>query len=136
MVGAAVTVAGCSHEIVRRAGTDARPIVRLSGCSTRSAAEARRGEPVLVDRSVAPPLEEDEYWAQDLVGCAVVDGERAVGVVRRLLAYPSCELLEVAREGAPAAAGDLLVPLVRDAVRRVDVCERVIDVDLVFLGQA
>ena len=37
----------------------------------------------------------------------------ASGTVRRLLALPSCEVLEVERAGA----GDLLVPLVRDAVR-------------------
>jgi 16S rRNA processing protein RimM len=56
----------------------------------------------------------------------------AVGVVERLLDYPSCELLEVRREGA----GMLLVPLVRDAVRAVDVGARVIEIDLAFLGEA
>jgi 16S rRNA processing protein RimM len=65
------------------------------------------------------------------VGCAVVDGEIAVGTVVRLLAYPSCELLEVQREGAPL----LLVPLVRDAVRSVDIEARRIDVSLAFLGE-
>jgi 16S rRNA processing protein RimM len=81
---------------------------------------------------VAAPLEDDEYWAEDLQGCRVVDGEREVGVVRQMLAYPSCELLEVERPGA----ADLLVPLVRDAVRHVDVEARVVDVDLAFLGEA
>ena len=52
--------------------------------------------------------------------------------VTRLLALPSCEVLEVAR----AAGGDaLLVPLVSDAVRGVDLERRVIDVDLHFLGE-
>ena len=55
-----------------------------------------------------------------------------VGVVRRLLALPSCEALEVAREGED----DLLVPLVRDAVRAVDPDARRVDVDLRFLGAA
>ncbi|MGZ4271252.1 MAG: hypothetical protein ACXVSX_18830, partial [Solirubrobacteraceae bacterium] len=59
------------------------------------------------------------------------DGDLAVGRVTRLVALPSCEVLEVAREGA----GDLLVPLVRDAVRSVDVRAAVIDVDLAFLGE-
>jgi hypothetical protein len=48
-----------------------------------------------------------------------------------LRALPSCEVLEVAR----ARAGDLLVPLIRDAVRAVDIDARVIDVDLAFLGE-
>ena len=56
-----------------------------------------------------------------------------MGSVRRLLALPSCEVLEVDR----AAGGDpLLVPLVSDAVRAVDVGGRVIDVDLGFLGES
>jgi 16S rRNA processing protein RimM len=62
----------------------------------------------------------------------VRDGDREVGVVARLLALPSCEVLEVSRPAAP----DLLVPLVTDAVRDVDVERGVIDVDLRFLGEA
>ena len=61
------------------------------------------------------------------------DGERELGVVRRLMALPSCECLEVARSGG---GPDLLVPLVRDAVRAVDVSRARIDVDLRFLGEA
>ena len=129
--GAEVTVDGTARTVERRAGTPARPIVRLSGASSRDAAEALRGRELRVPRSAAPPLEEDEYWAEDLEGCVVVDGELRVGTVRRLLAYPSCELLEVDRPGAP----DLLVPLVRDAIRDVDIETRTIHVRLEFLGE-
>jgi 16S rRNA processing protein RimM len=59
----------------------------------------------------------------------VVDGDEE-GVVRRMVPLPSCEALEVERTGG----GELLVPLVRDAVRSVDVERRRIDVDLGFLG--
>jgi 16S rRNA processing protein RimM len=48
-----------------------------------------------------------------------------------MLPLPSCEALEVVRE----AGGELLVPMVRDAVRSVDVVARRIDVDLAFLGE-
>ena len=48
--------------------------------------------------------------------CTTAGG--AVGTVRRMLALPSCEVLEVAREGG---GGDLLVPLITDAVRAVDI---------------
>jgi 16S rRNA processing protein RimM len=108
-------------------------IVRLEGCSDRDGAMALGGSELLVARASAPALGEDEWWAEDLEGCSVVDGERAVGVVRRLLALPSCEVLEVERVGD----GDpLLVPLIGDAVRTVDVERRQIDIDLVFLGEA
>jgi 16S rRNA processing protein RimM len=129
-VGAAVEVAGRPRRIERRAGTDARPIVRLEGVAGREAAEALRGRPLLVARD-APALGDGEWWADELEGCAVVDGAVRVGVVRRMLALPSCEVLEVERSGG----GELLVPLVRDAVRSVDVEGRRIDVDLAFLGE-
>jgi 16S rRNA processing protein RimM len=132
-MGAEVRLGDARMTIVRLAGHDGRPIVRLEGCEDRPAAEALRGQELLVARTAAPDLEEDEWWATDLEGCAVYDGDREVGVVVRLLALPSCEVLEVGRsDDAP----DLLVPLVRDAVRDVDLDRRVIDVDLRFLGEA
>jgi 16S rRNA processing protein RimM len=148
-LGTTVRAAGRDAEVVRLAGTDDRPIVRLAGVDTREAADALRGTELLVPRSVAPPLEDDEWWAEDLVGCRVVDGDRALGRVVRLMPLPSCEVLEVAPEGGGGAGGSgsggsgsgerppaapFLVPLVRDAVRRVDVAAKLIDVDVAFLG--
>jgi 16S rRNA processing protein RimM len=130
-LGAGVTVAGRELRIVRRAGTDRQPILRLERCESRDDAEALRGELLLVPRSAAPPLGPDEWWAEDLEGCVVRDGDRDIGTVVRLRALPSCEVLEVAR---PGDAADLLVPLVSDAVRSVDLERREIDVDLGFLG--
>ena len=54
-----------------------------------------------------------------------------MGVVRRLVALPSCEALDIERPDAEA----LLVPLVSDAVRSVDVERREIEIDLDFLGE-
>lgn len=130
-LGAAVRVGERELRIERRAGTDRRPILRLEGCSDRDDALALRGEQLMVARERAPELEVDEWWAEDLEGCTVCDGSYRVGTVRRLLALPSCEVLEVAR----GEGGDLLVPLVSDAVRSVDVELREIQIDLEFLGE-
>jgi 16S rRNA processing protein RimM len=127
----ALLVDGREERILRRAGTDARPIVRLASCTTRTQAESLRGRDLLVPAEQAPDLEEDEWWSEQLEGCAVHDGEREVGVVRELRALPSCEVLHVAREGRD----ELLVPLIRDAVRSVDVEARRIEIDLEFLGE-
>ena len=93
-----ISTSGEERRITRRAGTDVRPILRLEGYEDRTAAQTLSGAELLVARSTAPELEEDEWWAEDLEGCSVVDAGRAVGVVRRLLALPSCEVLEVERE--------------------------------------
>jgi 16S rRNA processing protein RimM len=131
-LGVTVTVGGLERAIVRRAGTDRRPIIRLEGCGDRDAAEALRGEQLQIEAAARGPLGPDEWWAEELEGARVFDGEHELGIVRRLLALPSCECLEVARA---AGGGDLLVPLVRDAIRSVDVPAGRIDVDLRFLGE-
>ncbi|HEX2085881.1 MAG TPA: ribosome maturation factor RimM [Solirubrobacteraceae bacterium] len=123
-----VRVGGAAARITGRKGTAERPILRLDIAADRTAAEALRGRELVVDDADAPPLDDDEYWAKDLVGCAVADGSRAVGTVTALIALPSCEALEL-DDGS-------LVPMVRDAIRSIDVAARRIDVDSEFLGRA
>ncbi len=131
-VGQRVRIGDRERLITRRAGTDRRMILRVEGCEDREGARALGGADLLVAREVAPELEPDEWWAEDLEGCAVHDGGRAVGVVGRLLALPSCEVLEVQRSDGGEA---LLVPLIKDAVRHVDLQRRQIEIDLRFLGE-
>jgi 16S rRNA processing protein RimM len=121
--GTELAVAGRTATVVRRAGTEARPLVRLSGVEDRDGAEALRGEELVVAvESVAEPVA-GEWDASELVGCEVP----GIGSVRRVVAAPSCDLLEVGDAG-------VLVPFVSDAVRRVDPAAGVIEVDLRFLG--
>lgn len=123
-----VFVAGAPREIARRAGTEEHPIMRFDGAASREDAEALRGAELTVPRADVP-LEEGEYWAEQLEGCAVVDGDVAIGFVRKMTALPSCEMLEVDRPDGD----ELLVPMVRDAIRSIDVEARRIDIDLGFL---
>jgi len=130
-LGGRVRVGEQTLEIVRLAGTDKRPIVRLEGVSSREQAEALRGAELTVDSLDAPSLQQGEWWAHELEGCQVADGERVLGTVIRMIELPSCEALEV----EPAAGGaTVLVPMVRDAVRSVAPSEKRIDVDLDFIG--
>jgi len=130
-LGTSVAVAGRTLTITRRAGTEQRPIVRLEGVEGRPAAEALRGQSLIVQAQQAPSLDEGEWWAHELEGCEVIDGGRLIGTVSRLIELPSCEALEVSLEqgGEP-----LLVPMVKDAIRRVEPSERRIEVNLDFLA--
>jgi 16S rRNA processing protein RimM len=140
-LGTSVTVAGRSAEIVRRAGTDRRPIVRLAGIEDREGADTLRGMTLTVAQIEAPALAEGEWWAHELAGCTVLDGERVIGTVQRMIELPSCEALEVRREtigSQPTGSHPptpLVVPMVKDAIRRMAVAERRIEVDMAFLGE-
>jgi ribosomal 30S subunit maturation factor RimM len=80
------------------------------------------GEPLLVALEDAP-LERDEWLAEDLVGCEVA----GVGEVRRVVQAPSCDLLEVGPDA-------VLIPFISDAIERIDVAAKRIEVDRSFLG--
>jgi 16S rRNA processing protein RimM len=119
------------RRIVRRSGTAQKPILRLEGSTSREDAEALRGFELTVPREDAM-LDDGEFWASDLEGCAVVSGDVEVGVVLRMNALPSVEVLEVDRIDGSV----LLVPMVRDCVRSIDLEARRIDIDLGFLGES
>jgi 16S rRNA processing protein RimM len=125
-VGAEVLLDGeLATEIAGRKGTDAAPLLRLAAAGSREELEPLRGKAIMVPKTAAPKLEKDEYWADDLAGCEVRAGDLALGVVERMVAYPSCEVLVV---------GEHLIPMVRDAIRKVDVKTRRIEVNGEFLG--
>lgn len=107
--------------IARRAGSDARPLIRVEGIDDRDGAQALRGQTLLVPGG-REQLGPEEWYDDDLVGCRV----EGLGEVRAVLHGPSCDVLEVGDDG-------VLVPLVRDAVLNVDLERRAIEVDLGFL---
>jgi 16S rRNA processing protein RimM len=111
--GFTLTLAQRPHVVERRAGTDDRPLIRLSGIDDPSAV---RGELLLVEEQ----LGDDEWLASDLVGLSVPGHGRVV----RVLDGPSCSVLEL-EDGT-------LVPFISDAVRSVD--DREILLNEGFLG--
>jgi 16S rRNA processing protein RimM len=115
-LGSTVQIAGETHEVVRRSGTDDRPLIKLARLDDPAMV---RGEVLLLDEE----LEDDEYLVADLVGCEVP----GLGRVERVVDAPSCSLLEVGEKGH-------LVPLIGDAVKLVDVERKLIEVDRDFLG--
>ena len=121
-VGTDVRIGQLAATIERRAGSDARPLVRVNGVRDREGAQALRGQTMLV-LGAREPLGAEEWYDDDLVGCRIA----GLGEVKAVVHGPSCDLLEVGDD-------DLLIPLVRDAVTRVDVTAREIDVDRRFLG--
>ncbi len=119
--GAVVRIGGREFTVAERKGSDARPIIRLGGIDDRDAAERLRGETLTPSNEQRATSNEEEWLIDDLIGCRI----EGLGVVTGVLEGLSCDVLEV---------GDELVPLVTDAVKRVDVANKVIEVDREFLG--
>jgi len=102
-------------------------VARLSGVTTRAAAEGLRGTRLYADRAALPAPEKDEYYHADLIGLAVQDGGgRPLGRVGAILNHGAGDLLEI--EG-PGLAVPLLLPFTRAAVPTVDLARGIIVAD-------
>lgn len=100
-----------------------RTLVRFVGIDDREAAERVRGAVLRVDRG-AVAVEEDTWWAGDVVGAPVVDERgQAVGVVESLADGPAHDYLVVRLADAPPASDpstrsrEVWVPAVAELVR-------------------
>lgn len=100
-------------------------ILSVEEVTGRDGANALKGAEVLVPEASLRPLEADEYFRHDLVGCTVetMAGEK-LGSVREVMVDTSQHLLVVS-----GGANDVLLPLVSEIVRDVDTVNRVIRVE-------
>ena len=82
---------------------------RLSGITTKEAADALRGTQLFADRDNLPGLADDEYYHTDLIGLTVLDtGGTELGHIRAILNHGAGDLLEVTPTTSSAT---ILVPL-------------------------
>lgn len=89
--------------------------------------DALRGRTLLIPRDQAAPPGEDEVFYHDLLGMRVVtEAEGEVGVVEEVYEAPAGPMLSVRREGRK----ELLIPFVRETIRRADPAEKVLELDL------
>ena len=101
-------------ETAQRAGGCA--VLALRGIDSPDAAGSLRGARVCVRRDALPPLPEGEFYWEDAVGCAVVDGVGAVlGVVSAALPGPAHDWLVVRRDSDEA-----YLPVVAAFLRSID----------------
>lgn len=111
--------------------TDTRPhrgevLMGLAGIASPQEAARLRGAAVAVTRDALVPLEPGQYYVFEVVGLRVrtVDG-RALGTVAEVMRSPAHDVYLV-RGGA----GEVLVPAVREFVRRIDTSGGEMVVDL------
>jgi 16S rRNA processing protein RimM len=131
VAGLAMHIADATFSLASRGGTDKRPLLILNEINSKEAIAELRGESVFVARGDLTPLGEGEWFADDLIGLAVVDASgREYGRVTRMNNLPSADVLEV----AAAEGGQLLVPMIRDAILSIDPAGAGVTVDAAFLG--
>ena len=99
-----------------------RLILKLSGVETIDQAKLLQWEYLSVLGDEEPEMDEDEFLVSDLEGMMVrtVDGIE-LGVVDEVAAYPAQDILVI---------GELMIPLVKQFVKDIDLENEVITVEL------
>jgi 16S rRNA processing protein RimM len=96
-------------------------LIKIQGIRDRNAAEELVGRSVFAPESRRAPLQDGEYFADELIGCTVTsDTGRDYGKIKSVLAQPANDVYETDR-GA-------LIPAVKAVVLSVDLDERRITV--------
>ncbi len=126
-------------------------LAAIKGVSDRNASDALKGQSVFVSRQLFPPLEPDEYYWVDLLGCTVMTDADSppsepqsleplrLGVVHEVIDNPAHALLAVKRQQFDPESGDWidqydandrlvisLIPFVSAHVASVNLADRLI----------
>ncbi len=101
-------------------------VITLEGVRSRDEAETFRGQEVFIRERDALPLAADEYYLHDLPGLRVWTVEGAeIGVVKAVIETGANDVLVVSR----AEGGEVLVPMIKDVVKQLDLSEGTITIE-------
>lgn len=104
--GARFLAGGVEVEVVAHRTSSGRPVIKVEP-------PVERGTVLEVEREQLPPTGEDEYYAFELVGLEVVEESgRTLGTVQAVTPGVANDVLEL--------DGDVLLPMVEDCVREID----------------
>lgn len=103
---------------------DGWPIIGLAGVESINDAETFRGCELRIPDEALPKLGDGQFWYHELIGCQVVtvSGQDVGQVVR--IDEGSTDLLVVL-----GASGEILVPMIDQICRRIDVAGRKIEIE-------
>jgi 16S rRNA processing protein RimM len=103
-------------------------LLTFQGYATPEAVSQLRNQLLYVKAEDRPPLEQGEYYHHQLIGLeAVSDAGEAIGVVRDILETGASDVLVI----RPDAGPEVLIPMVGEFVRRIDLTARQITVHLI-----
>jgi 16S rRNA processing protein RimM len=110
-----------------------RVVLKLEGIDSISAAEGIRGYGVAIPATERASLDSGAWYAADLIGCHVVDLNRATDIGEIVdidRGSSSTDLFVVRGKGSQPSHSEVLIPFVRDYLVRIDLSERRVEMRL------
>ncbi len=109
-----------------------RVVLKFAGVDSINDAEKLNGLYVTIPAEERVPLGEDETYVSDLIGCTVLDGDRAVGIVDDVEAPEGSVALDLASMLVIKSddGGEHLVPFVKAYIVSIDTANKRIQMKL------
>lgn len=102
-------------------------IIQFKEVTDMDQAEALKQSLVKIPREQALPLEEDEYYVQDLIGVSVqTEDGKPLGKIADVIFTGSNDVYVVREEGKK----DILIPALKACIKHVNMAERMMTVSL------
>ena len=98
--------------------------VKFRGIDNREVAKNLTNKFLKVDKKNVAPLEEDEFYTFDIIGCEVFDADKKIGVVKNVLKTGSNDVFEVVGES------EILIPALKSVVDKIDIANKKIFVNV------
>ncbi len=104
-------------------------VISLEGIDNRNAVEPLVGSTVFANRDALPKPDENEFWADDLIGLTVVDAQngRVRGKVKDLLSSSGSDFLEIQLEDSEET---VVIPFIHRFFPEVNLERQTIAIDL------
>ncbi|HPG30880.1 MAG TPA: ribosome maturation factor RimM [bacterium] len=103
-------------------------VLKLSGVNNRDEAEKMRGKLLEIPKDEWTKKSEDEYFFYELENMKVVtEKNEELGIVSEVLDMPANAALEVKKKNGQ----EILIPFIKDVIKRVDSQNGIIYIDLI-----
>ena len=100
-------------------------ILKLRGIDSIAEVERRVGAQLVIAETELPPVEEGLFYTFHLKGCTVTTQGESLGIVTDVLDSGGTHILKV-----DGKDGEILIPFAQSYLRKVDLGQRRIDVEL------
>lgn len=101
-------------------------LLKLKGVDDIDAAEKLKNHYISIQREDAKKLQNNEYFIADLIGSEIFESEVLIGVLDDIFTAGASDVYVIKRKGKK----DLLLPALKSIIKKVDVENKRIDVEI------
>ncbi len=125
----AVNIGGKKFSVEQVQHIGGEIFIKFQNVDTREFAKTLTNKFLTVPRAEAAPLEEDEFYTFDIIGCEVFDSDKKIGTVANVIKTGSNDVFQVVGDS------EILIPALKSVIKKIDITNKKIVVDSAMLEE-